>query len=323
MILVAALAITIPSASALTGMYSWSGFCIAMEDDGKTTAGDFICHYDIAEMSNGILRLEQEVPILDNKVLDMEQRITSLEQENDTVKFNSWYGVDCTTQNGKWIATCNDINSQNIRISALESIVEKGGIPPDVVYRGFNVGKAFRTYIAPYTENVTFSAQYKTPEATEWISNYNVVRAIGTTYDYVYVQYLPQGTPLEIQICTENVYGKNCSHNDATFTLIVGDYTTLMPVVLNTIIESNKIGFNFDTSNPSVNYSVSSMDISGDDGQSWINVYNSDWNTTHQTVYATPYDITFVSGNEYQIRAYQENEQGISPPTSIYKIILS
>lgn len=111
-ILVAALAIsiTVPSAAALSGTWTWSGFCGVMETDGKTTAGDFICHYDIADMSNKILQLKQEVPIVQNNVDILSNRTTVLENEVNVPNRATWIGVDCDSLHGNNIADCNDAN---------------------------------------------------------------------------------------------------------------------------------------------------------------------------------------------------------------------
>lgn len=74
-------AITIPSVSALSGTWTWSGFCGEMDIDGKTTAGDFICDADIYDMRNKILQLKQEVPIVDNKVNVLQQNVTDIQND--------------------------------------------------------------------------------------------------------------------------------------------------------------------------------------------------------------------------------------------------
>lgn len=77
------IAITIPSASALSGDWTWDGFCGVMDTDGKTTAGDFICTADIFEMKNAILRLQQEVPyyfgVNADAIMSLNERLIPLE----------------------------------------------------------------------------------------------------------------------------------------------------------------------------------------------------------------------------------------------------
>lgn len=73
----------------------------------------------LANNTANISDLQQNDTQIYTVLKDHDIRISNLDQVDDS-SLQSWYGVDCTTFKGKWLATCNNANDLNDRVTILE-----------------------------------------------------------------------------------------------------------------------------------------------------------------------------------------------------------